>query len=958
MVMVVMRQTIPNAQRSHAHIKAALEEGGEAAQGAVLLVPSFARAQSWRKSLSGSSCDFGLTITTFSAWITDRWGLYGDGRVLTSSDQRDLLMYQALCSVSVKAEVPSLEVSPGTVSMLSSMAEEALPSLMKACTAVDLNLSVAEEEVCAVMLEYKELLASRALCEMSEALLVLADTSWPVPPVFFEGFDVFTAIEDHFIEALGSKTEVLVCSDGRTHPAEEEGRSKELVDLQSHIFTPDPDDPVEPTGALCFLMPSGVYSSARLVGDSLVEYAQSDESTFAISAAEPAKLFGELAPYLFDKGMTVTVAARKKYTETDFGRTWVTLLGFFWGDRTSSFQMSDILLSPFSGVSPQKAYELDAAWRGDRTTDKQRCLSDASLASTFLTSVFAALEREAYGEALDLFEKRVIAQGSWDGAYRSEQLASISKTGSFFSLLEGLDVSVLDVLPLLEQSSVPYNAELQVAEADAPHIDIMSFDALAQLDPCSYDCVIMCDLDSAHYPIRDVENAQSRLFEKLGIATEADALDSARQSFFRTLSVPRVRLVCERALNSVDAQELYPSVMLEELLDCYRKDLLSADELDKRTALPKVLLPFTTSRGENMLYEDARVSDTHQREEGQETLPPHGVIDERAKGMIIIPHTTKGIDQGQGLALSPSAIESYLECPYKWFSLRRLRLDELDAGFGALEMGNFAHYVLRRFYCTFQQQGIHKVNAENLKQARSLLSELFDQHLEAQLDMKPGDRPLIPLTEIEKAEVVSFKKKLIRYLEYEAEFLPGFTPRYFEYDFGKNFSLGYADNTLHGSIDRIDVNEKGQAVVIDYKGSVSSEYAFGDSSEVAWAPRCDPEKALVLPHKVQTLLYAQAVRRELGLEVVGALYVSYGHKHTVSGAYDRRVLGPADIPGIDPDTCVACGDGPDDFAAVLDEVENSISCVLSCLAEGFIEPHPRGKDPCGFCPVTACEARR
>ncbi len=39
--------------------------------------------------------------------------------------------------------------------------------------------------------------------------------------------------------------------------------------------------------------------------------------------------------------------------------------------------------------------------------------------------------------------------------------------------------------------------------------------------------------------------------------------------------------------------------------------------------------------------------------------------------------------------LSPSQIESYLECPYKWFAQRRLRLERFDEGFGPLEMGDF-----------------------------------------------------------------------------------------------------------------------------------------------------------------------------------------------------------------------------------------------------------------------------
>lgn len=958
MAMAVLRQNTPNAQQSRICVKTVLEDMGEGAREAVLLVPSFAAVQGYRKAFADLPFGFGITVTTFSAWIADRWGLYGDGRAIVTSDQRNLLMHKALSLTSAEGKADSLEVSPGTVKMLAAMAEEAYPYLVKTHSFDSLNLSVAEVQMCEVMHIYGELLAARSLCENAEALIMLTDIAWPVPPILFEGFGSFNVSEDYFINKIGEAAKIFVFSDGRVSPVEEKDRAKELIELQSCIFNPVQGNPIIPRGSVSFLLPSGAYAAPRLLGNSLSEYVAEGNKAFAVSSTDPAALFTTLSPYLFNEGIAVSVTAQKSYAENDFGKTWITLLTFFLGDGYSVFQMSDILLSPFSGLSSQKAYELDALWRSDRTTSRQRCIEDASKASTFLASIFMALDRGAYAEALGLFEKRVMMQGLWDKAYRSEQLLAISKTEAFFDALAGSEVSALEALPLLEQSSVTYRAELKTGEHKAPYVDIMSLDALSQQAACSYDCVVLCDLDSSHYPMREVENAKSRIFEKLGIPTDEDTLEGVRQDFFRVLSVPRKRLVCERTLNGVDAQETYPAVMLEELLDCYRGDLLSPKELERSTGLPKVLLPFVATQGEGMLYKDAVVSNAPQDEEGQEALPTRGIIDDRSKDMIMISHNTKEIGQKKGFSLSPSAVESYLECPYKWFSLRRLRLAELDAGFGALEMGNFAHFVLKRFYQCFQQQGEKKVTSENLENARILLSEVFDQHLEMQLSMKPGDRPLIPLTALERAEVASFKKKLIHYLDFEVDFLPTFTPRYFEYDFGKNLSLDYAGNTLHGTIDRVDVNEKGQAVVIDYKGSVSSEYAYGESSEISWAPRCDTEKALILPHKVQTLLYAQALRRELDLEVVGALYISYGHKNVVSGAYDQRILGPANIPGIQPDLCAACSESARSFASVLDQAEESISCVLSRLSEGFIEPHPRGKDPCGFCPVTACEARR
>ena len=417
-------------------------------------------------------------------------------------------------------------------------------------------------------------------------------------------------------------------------------------------------------------------------------------------------------------------------------------------------------------------------------------------------------------------------------------------------------------------------------------------------------------------------------------------------------------MVCERVLSTVDADEAYPAVMYEELIDCYRPDPTRTDDLDRATGLPQVLVPFAERAGEDALHANLAPGDDASDAKAWE-VPASGDVSPAARGRVVLPRTGGPAPCGRPAApvLSPSAIESYLECPCKWFSLRRLRLSEPDAGFGPLEMGSFSHGVLKSFYEHFIEAGNAKVAPGNLEEARALMRETFARHLAFQPELKRKANPLLPLTAFERAEAHGLERRLVSYLDREAALLPGFSPAFFELDFGTREPFAYGGFELRGSVDRIDVNGRGQAVVIDYKGSLSPDYALSSASPAATAG------GAVLPHKVQALVYAQAARRLLGLEVVGALYVSYGRDGRVAGAFDRTALGAADVPGIDAGACGAPGPaaeavGAGSFAELADKVEEGISQAARSMAAGHVSPDPRGADPCGFCPVLACERRR
>ena len=967
------------------HADAVLDEAGArlaayVAAGCVpaLLVPSPSAAAHARRVLAGGACALGARMQTPASWVRDRWELFGDGRRIVAPSERALLVRRA-CA---ETEREALAATPGAVDVIARLAREALPYVVEA-PRDGAGLSPAELEVLEALERYGALLAEHGLCESSQAASALpaafADAGAGSPegsagPLVLAGFDELAYADERMFAALAQRFEVVRIDDGCRAPSAAQGRAPELQGLLERLFKPAAGEPLEPTGRVRFLLPAGRYAAPALVAGAVARAAADERARadaegraalpVAVAARDARGLFDEVADALGERGVTSAAEASHAFADTAFGRSFLALHAFMRGPWRIA-QASDFALGPFSGIGRRTACELDAAWRGDRTVERDRIVADLARESEAAAEALAALAEGDVDGALAGFEERLRGRIDLDPAFRAEQLAAVSCARAFAAACDRTGTAFPDALALLERMPVSANARTRLDGDAPPEALFMSLDRAAERPAGSCCALVLCDLVASAYPVRAVEDGGTLLMAKLGLDRPTDALADARRRFFRALSTARDAVVCERVLNTVDADEAYPAVMYEELLDCYRAEGAGSDGDDRSTGLPPSLVPYAEQAGEEALHANLALACAGVRTrpgDGPETLswdlPAAGAVSPGQRPRIVLPRSPReGLPRvGEPPALSPSALESYLECPYKWFALRRLRLSEPDAGFGPLEMGSFSHNVLRSFYERFRAAGHAKVRDATLPEARALLGETFDRHLESQPGLKRSGNPLVPRTAFERAETDDLRKKLVAFLDREAVLLPGFEPTRFELDFGSSEPFPYAGCLLRGSVDRIDVNAAGQAVVIDYKGSLGADYALDSLSPAAQAG------GAVLPHKVQTLMYAQVARRVLGLDVVGALYVSYGRDRRVAGAFDRTVIGERDVPGIDVERCGVPGPagealGVSSFGELVDAVEERIAEAVRTLASGCIGPDPRGGDPCGYCPVLSCERR-
>lgn len=683
-----------------------------------------------------------------------------------------------------------------------------------------------------------------------------------------------------------------------------------------------------------------------------------------VAAKDPASLFAQVVGAFSRERLVCALRARRRFVDTDFGRALLSLRRFRcdeagaahiggYGDIASSdverwcrADLADWALSPFSGLSKKAAFSLDADVRADRTIGREamceRLRRDSALFSP-MERMARALDADAAAE----LEAAVMRMTNRAEAWRAEQLAALRACRQVAEAAQLADAGPEAAFEQLQRMQVDASRIVAPRGVDAaglayPDVLVCDQATAAGLAPGACEVLVVTDLTSAAYPAADRETAASALLEKLGASRTDSTLSRLRRAFSALERLPRRELVLERCLNDASAEPTYPCVVLEEFVDCYRADLTATDDIDNAYSLPEKLQVGMLLRGEDLLLENERIGASAQVAARVE-LPSTGELSDAARSLVVLPRVLQGGEVLREPCLSPSQIESYLECPYKWFAQRRLRLDDLDEGFGPLEMGDFAHNVLHSFYTHFSEDlGFSKVTAENMGQARELMADVLRRHKALQPHLRTSVNRLIPTSELERRELAELERKLMTYLDFEAKLLPTFAPAYLEYDVACGGAVEYAGRKLLGTADRIDVDDQGRCVVIDYKGSLSSAYALS-AREGAYLG------------KVQALIYAQVVRRTLGLEPVGALYVCYGRVKRATGAYDGRVLENAHLPNMRHKDCM-CADRA--FAEVLDETEEAVATALERMLAGDIAPRPATPEACKWCPVTSCSKRK
>ena len=237
--------------------------------------------------------------------------------------------------------------------------------------------------------------------------------------------------------------------------------------------------------------------------------------------------------------------------------------------------------------------------------------------------------------------------------------------------------------------------------------------------------------------------------------------------------------------------------------------------------------------------------------------------------------------------LSPTSIETFLQCPFQFFAQKTLRLrkapDKPRDRLNALVQGSILHRAL----------------------AEGNLDRVFEEECH---------KNNIPQTYRTEAVRLELQRHFEAFRSNENWPLHWFSHAEQQFEFALTPEL-----TIRGRIDRLDLGPDNQAIVIDYKYSAAAKIR----------ERIDTEP-------VQGGLYLSAVERVFHRNPAGMFYCGLRQSVTWDGWH-------ANIPGL------KIGESRTTLRELIDTAEQTAIGVFESIAAGSKEVRPADRDKCRYC---------
>jgi ATP-dependent helicase/DNAse subunit B len=380
------------------------------------------------------------------------------------------------------------------------------------------------------------------------------------------------------------------------------------------------------------------------------------------------------------------------------------------------------------------------------------------------------------------------------------------------------------------------------------------------------------------------DDQDRQAFQEAGLDVPggADPLPDEMLLFYQIVTRARQRLVLSYPAVDERGQELLPSSFLLTVLDCFRPGAVLVEcrrmlierydqDVPLSAAEYRVRLASLWTAGRALptdlppdLY--ANLADAAELVRQRFHNKDHNPYDGQFRDAGVIAEVGRLF--GPERVFSPTALEDYVACPFRFVLHHGLHLDPLDEPSEEIEVtrrGQAFHRALARLHRNLKEQGIHQPTAAVQDQ---LLREM-----NAAIEEDVRRAPSLAAKELWRLEGQRLLRLAARYGAQWQKFLKpwqerGVVPRphFFEVDFGLPRAEGEipyepliirangVEVRVSGRVDRVDLAELADGVgfwVIDYKTGRSTHYTSTDLAEY---------------RRLQLTLYALAVEEVLLVE--------------------------------------------------------------------------------------------
>ena len=522
-----------------------------------------------------------------------------------------------------------------------------------------------------------------------------------------------------------------------------------------------------------------------------------------------------------------------------------------WGDRLENSTVVVSILSLLEqiqrGMPPQTQ---DKVSRSPyfQTDDWESVINHCELNTELSPDAF----REAFDQLMDTLKVRQqILKGSWESKTRFAA-HKINAYRQFRRLINELvEFLIMEFGAEVRHPPESYISWLRLMIPQStyqwgnPNDDGVRILPLNRTKDLSFDTVILGGLVDGEFPA--VFRSDIFLpFQRRG--TESDRLREDRFLFYQALTLYRKQLYLLSPQHEGDI-ELAPSAFIDELQRIAEintstdddKTLFSTENFLKDygafawggleakpvegSAVPSPMLPTLHLVEHNVRVEKSRTVTGE--------LPQY---EGNLLANLLSPASRRALERHRGRIYSVSQLETYGECPFRYFSNRILSLnltEEEETGLTSLEKGNLAHNILFEFYDRRRDKPpISECADPEFEEAVEALQQIARYHLNEEKAKRGLNRAETLLWDIEAERFIGGPGRtgvLPTFLETERERNLEVQPRGFEVRFGPSVrpestdpflgsdeAITVGEVSLAGKIDRVELGN-GMFVIGDYK---------------------------------------------------------------------------------------------------------------------------------------------